>query len=147
MKWFEIQEGRLAGDLVLEAKALVSCAAGRCYESCCIDSGGSPGRLRPLKLWRAPSTFCGHSFRGSSRLDRGLLRLTLQGAGCRVRCPVDCSPPGSSVHGMFQARILEWVAIASSRGSSPPRNQTPVSTFSCLGRFFPCRAMGASFEI
>ena len=32
--------------------------------------------------------------------------------------PVDCSPPGSSVHGILQARILEWVAISSSRGSS-----------------------------
>ena len=36
-------------------------------------------------------------------------------------------PPGSSVHGILQARILEWVAMASSRGSSPPRDQTPFS--------------------
>ena len=36
--------------------------------------------------------------------------------------PVDRSPPGSSVHGILQARILEWVAISSSRGSSPPRD-------------------------
>ena len=36
--------------------------------------------------------------------------------------PVDCSLPGSSVYGMFQARILEWVAISFSRGSSQPRN-------------------------
>ena len=35
--------------------------------------------------------------------------------------PMDCSPPGSSVHGILQARILEWVAISFSRGSSPPR--------------------------
>ena len=35
--------------------------------------------------------------------------------------PVDCSPPGSSVHGIFQARILEWVAISFSRGSSKTR--------------------------
>ena len=33
---------------------------------------------------------------------------------------MDCSPPGSSVHGIFQARILEWVAMPSSRGSSQP---------------------------
>ena len=39
--------------------------------------------------------------------------------------PMDYSPPGSSVHGIFQARILEWVAISCSRGSSPPRHQTP----------------------
>ena len=39
---------------------------------------------------------------------------------------MDCSPSGSSVHGIFQARILEWVAISSSRGSSQPRNQTQI---------------------
>ena len=41
--------------------------------------------------------------------------------------PMDCSPPGSSVHGILQARILEWVAIPSSRGSSQPRNRTGIS--------------------
>ena len=41
--------------------------------------------------------------------------------------PMDCSPPGSSVHGILQARILEWVAISSSRGSSWPRDWTYVS--------------------
>ena len=48
--------------------------------------------------------------------------------------PIDCSPPGSSVHGIFQARILQWVAIFSSRGSSRPRDQTCVSCVSCIGR-------------
>ena len=39
---------------------------------------------------------------------------------CVTLCnPMDCSPPGSSVHGIFQARILEWVAISSSRGIFP----------------------------
>ena len=41
-------------------------------------------------------------------------------------------PPGSSVHGIFQARILEWVVISYSRGASQPRNQTA----SLAGRFF-----------
>ena len=42
---------------------------------------------------------------------------------CPTLCdPVDCSPPGSSVHGTLQARILEWVAVSFSRGSSPPRD-------------------------
>ena len=41
--------------------------------------------------------------------------------------PVDCSPPGSSVHGILQARILEWIAISFSRGSSQPRDRTQVS--------------------
>ena len=47
---------------------------------------------------------------------------------CPTLCnPVDCSPPGSSVHGIFQARVLEWGAISFSRGSSWPRAQTWVS--------------------
>ena len=41
--------------------------------------------------------------------------------------PIDSIPPGSSVHGILQARILEWVATPSSRGSSPPRDQTSIS--------------------
>ena len=48
--------------------------------------------------------------------------------------PMDCSPPGSSVHEILQARILEWVAIPFSRGSSQPRDQTWVSCI--VGRFF-----------
>ena len=41
--------------------------------------------------------------------------------------PMDCIPPGSSVHGILQARILEWVALSFSRGSSRPRDQIQVS--------------------
>ena len=54
---------------------------------------------------------------------------------CLTLCnSMDFSPPGSSVHGILQARILEWVAIPFSRGSSQPMDQTQVS---CLaGRFF-----------
>ena len=44
---------------------------------------------------------------------------------------MDCSPPGSSVHEILQVRILEWVAISFSRGSSWPRDRTHVS---CIGR-------------
>ena len=44
---------------------------------------------------------------------------------------MDCSSPGSSVHGILQARILEWVAIYFSRGSSQPRYQTQVSYIAC----------------
>ena len=47
---------------------------------------------------------------------------------------MDCRPPGSSVHGILQARILEWVAISFSRGSSQPRDRTWVSC--TAGRFF-----------
>ena len=54
---------------------------------------------------------------------------------CMTLCdPVDCSPPGSSVHGILQARILEWGAISFSRGSSWPRDRTQVSRI--VGRHF-----------
>ena len=54
---------------------------------------------------------------------------------CPTLCdPMDCSLPGSSVHGTFQAGILEWVAISFSRGSSTPRDQTRVSCI--VGRRF-----------
>ena len=61
---------------------------------------------------------------------------------CLTLCnPLDCSPQGSSVHGIFQARIVEWVAISFSRESSQPRNQTCVTYVSCIAsRFFTCWA-------
>ena len=57
---------------------------------------------------------------------------------CPALCgPVDCSPPGSSGHGLFQARILEGVAISFSRGSSRPKDRTRGSCVSCTGRRVP----------
>ena len=47
---------------------------------------------------------------------------------------MDCSPPGSSVQGILQARILEWVAVSSSRGSSGPRDRTQFLCVSCIVR-------------
>ena len=52
---------------------------------------------------------------------------------------MDCGLPGPSVHGIHQARILEWVTISSSRGSSRPRDATQVS---CIGRFFTTEPPG-----
>ena len=54
---------------------------------------------------------------------------------CPTLCdPMDCSPPGTVVHGILQARTLEWVAISYAKGSSQPRNRTLVSCIS--GRLF-----------
>ena len=54
---------------------------------------------------------------------------------CLILCdPMNCSPPGSSVREILQARILECVAISYSRGSSPPRDRTRISNVSCIGR-------------
>ena len=47
---------------------------------------------------------------------------------------MDCNPPGSPVHGILQARILEWVAVSFSRGYPQPRDQTQVPYIA--GRFF-----------
>ena len=60
---------------------------------------------------------------------------------CPTLCnPMHCSPPGSPVHGIFQARITEWVAIPFPRGSSRPRNRTH---FSCIaGGFFTAEPLG-----
>ena len=55
---------------------------------------------------------------------------------CPTLCdPMDYSLPVSSVHGILQARILEWVAILLSRGSSQARDQTCVSSVSCIDRW------------
>ena len=59
--------------------------------------------------------------------------------------PMDCSPPGSSIHGILQAGILEWAAMPSSRGSSQPRDWTHISHFCCTaGRFFTAEPPGKS---
>ena len=52
---------------------------------------------------------------------------------CLTLCdPMECSPPGSSVRGILQATILEWVAMPSLRGSSRPRDQNFISYISCI---------------
>ena len=56
---------------------------------------------------------------GSGSISHSVVSNSLQ--------PMDYSPPGSSVHGILQARILEWVAVSSSRGSAQPRDWTHVS--------------------
>ena len=65
------------------------------------------------------------------------------GRGPPTLCnPMDCSLPDSTVHRILQARILEWVAMPPSRGSSQPRDQICVSYVSCIalaGRFFTTR--------
>ena len=81
----------------------------------CLDDS-----LPPLARWFSPSISC-------------VLCVVTQSC-LTLWNPTDCSPPGSSVHGILQARILEWVAMPSSRGSSQPSDQTQVSHIA--GRFF-----------
>ena len=61
--------------------------------------------------------------------------LCLDAQSCPCLCgPVDCSLPGSSAHGILQARILEWGALSYSRGSSWPRDRVCISCVFCIGR-------------
>ena len=71
-------------------------------------------------------------------------RFTILPVPCSQSCPMlcvsmACSPPGSSVHRISQARILDQVAISFSRGISQPRDGAPVSCVSCIGRRVLCQ--------
>ena len=86
---------------------------------------------------RQGQTRAGHSRMGQASRAHKLPRppTAQRVLSCVQLCePRDCSPPGSPVHGRLQARILGWVAISCSRGSSQPRDQTQVSY--TAGRFF-----------
>jgi len=87
-----------------------------------------------------------------SKLRMYLLQKALHGSSVAQSCltlcyPMDCSPLGSSVHGILQARILEFVAISYSRGSSRPRDQIQVSCISCIaGRFCTTEPPGKTLK-
>ena len=59
---------------------------------------------------------------------------------------LDCSLPGSSVHGILQPRILEWVAMPFFSGSSQPLCQTHISYVSCIGKFFTAESLGRPLD-
>ena len=79
--------------------------------------------FKPLGLWQFAIAACVHVCMLSLRSYMTLFD------------PVDCSTPGSCVHGILQARILEWTAISSSRGTSWPRDWTCSSCVSCIDRW------------
>ena len=104
--------------------------------SCCWVNSNSPTKSR-VSSWGQElywSRRCGHSpwptLPGDHLKVKGLVALPCQ----TLWGPMDYSPPGSSIHGIFQAKILGWVAIPFSRGSSRPRGRTWVSHIT--GRFF-----------
>ena len=77
---------------------------------------------------------CAHvAFSSYGTSPVGLVLKLLQ--SCPTLCNLmGCSPPWDSVHGIFQAKILVWIAISFSKGSSQPRARTRVSYVSCIGR-------------
>ena len=82
----------------------------------------SRGSFRPRNWAQVPC------IAGTFFTDWAMREAHMSAQSCPTLCdPMDCSPPGSSVHGMLLARILEWVAIPFSRGSFRPRNQTQIS--------------------
>ena len=87
-----------------------------------------------ISLWGIASVHQGKFMRLFSNHKTGLTACVLT-QSCPTLCdPMDCSPPGSFVHGILQARILEWVAMPFSRGSSQSRDRTCVSYLSYVGR-------------
>ena len=84
----------------------------------------SGGTQKALLVWTS-SKLCDRDCSGFQRKKEKSLSL------CD---PMDCSPPGSSVGGIFQARVLEWVSVSFSRGSSWPRDRTLISRI--VGRRF-----------
>ena len=94
----------------------------------------SRGSSRP-RDWIQVSRIAGRHFNLWATREALYLHISLAAAAaakslqlCPTLCdPMDCSPPGSSVHGFLRARILKWVVISSSRGSSRPRDWTCIS--------------------
>ena len=72
---------------------------------------------------------------GSLPIPTAMAKGSVAQSGLTLRGPMDYSLPGSSVHGILQARILEWVAMPSSRGSSWPRDRTHLSHVSCISKW------------
>ena len=90
-------------------------------------------------IWRG--TDCKEARWGKRRLLSLMEVKVLLAQSCLTLCnAMDCSPPGCSIHGTFQTRILEWVAISFSRVSSQPRDQTQVSHI--VGRLLPSELPG-----
>ena len=102
------------------------------------DEGKVPSQLVGTSWWmRSKHTgqFTQHWMLWRCYCLQGLLGTMSHACMCPSLWDLmDCSPWGSSVHGIFQARILEWVVISYFRGSSRPKDQILVSCISCFGR-------------
>ena len=90
-------------------------------------------RTKDARMWNSENihvTLCPCLLAQSSEL------CVLVTQSCPPLCdPLDCSPPGSSVHEILQAGAVVWVAMPSSSGSSRPRDGSRVSLVSCIGRW------------
>ena len=83
-----------------------------------------PKKIRSVTVSHVSPSIC-HQVMGPDAVSWSCHEVT---QSCLTLCdPMDSSPPGSSIHGIFQATVLDWVAISFSRGSSRPKDQTQVS--------------------
>ena len=120
----------------LLSKPHMSEPRGICPSWICPKSAEPPALMH--RFWSMVNVYC---FKSPCCMMVCVFVCMLSLQLCSTLCdPVDCSPLGSSVHGISQARILEWVAMPSSRGSSQPRDWTQVSCIA--GRFFTTEVPG-----
>ena len=114
----------------------------------CLQGPQRDRRERWVRLGILPS----RPWEGASLENSRALKVKVEVLVHPTICdPMDCSLPGSSAHGILQARILEWVAIPFSRGSSWPKDQTWVSWnadgFSTICATREARALGLSYSL
>ena len=96
-------------------------------ESCCEMKTLQKNHIYKIKCWDTPQISTEPHYASGTILALQAKIVLVTQSCLTLYNPMNCSPPGSSVHGIFQARILERVAISFSRGSSGPRNRTQVS--------------------
>ena len=102
-------------------------------EQVAFATGGSPGSWSSSLVTQSGAAGAGVScthllLKSFPGLCRARVKWSKVAQSCPTLCdPMGCSLPGSSVHGIFQARVLEWIAISFSRGSSQPRDRIRVS--------------------
>ena len=88
----------------------------------------------PLRVEKHASVHCPQRKNALIKLQVSYMMCVHAQSYATLCNPMDCNLLSSSVHGIFQARILEWVAISYSRGSSRTRDWTHISSISCIGR-------------
>ena len=100
----------------------------------------SPSHSNQMRKWHMAPNWKGQSKKVSLQMAWYCMCMRAKSLqSCPTLCnPLDYSPPGSPVQGIVQARILEWVAMPSSKGSSWSRDWTCVSYISCVGRQILC---------
>ena len=113
-----------------EISSVCAAAAAESLQSC---PTLRPHRQQPTRLprpWDSPGKNTGVGCHFLFQCMKVKIQSEVAQSCLTLRDSMDCSLPGSSVHGIFQARVLEWVVIPFSRGSSQPRDLTCVS---CIG--------------